>query len=56
MSFIENEQIKQAYECETCRVTVDQHLSRKSNTDSIFEKICEGIIAIRQVKPYVDKT
>ena len=52
---IDNKQIKQVYECKTLGVTVDQHLSWKSNTDNICRKICVGISAIRRIKPYVDK-
>ena len=48
--FIENIQIKhQVYECETFGVTVNQHLTWKSNTDGIWKKICAGISAIRRV-------
>ena len=52
---IENKQIKQVYECKTLGVTVDQHLSWKSNTENICKKITAGISAIRRVKPFVDK-
>ena len=52
---IQNKQIKQVYECKTLGVTIDQHLSWKSNTENIGKKICSGISAIRQVKPYVSK-
>ena len=34
--FIENEKIKQVYECKTLGVKVDQHLSWKRNTESIL--------------------
>ena len=34
---------------------IDQHLSRKSNTENICKKICSGISAIGRVKPYVSK-
>ena len=44
---IENEQIKRVYECKTLGVTIDQHLSWKSNTESFCKKICSGISAIR---------
>ena len=52
---IENEQIKRVYECKTLGVTIDQHLSWKSNTESICKNICSGISAIRRVKPHVNK-
>ena len=52
---IENKQIKQVYECKTLGVTVDQHLSWKSNIENICKKITAGISAIRRVKPFVDK-
>ena len=39
----------------TFGVTIDQHLSWKSNTENICQKICGGISAIRRVKPYVNK-
>ena len=52
---IDNKQIKQVYECKTLGVTVDQHLSWKSNTENICRKICAGISAIRRIKLYVDK-
>ena len=52
--FIENEKIKQVYECKTLGVTIDQHLSWKSNTENICKKITAGISAIRRVKPFVD--
>ncbi len=52
--FIENEKIKQVYECKTLGVTIDQHLSWKSNTGNIWKKITAGISAIRRVKPFVD--
>ena len=52
---IENEHIKQVSECKTLGVTVDQHLSWKSNTENIFKKITSGISALRRVKDFVDK-
>ena len=36
---IENKPIKQVYECKTLGVTVDQHLSWKSNTENICKNI-----------------
>ena len=52
---IENKQIKQVYECKTLGITVDQHLSWKSNTNNICRKIAAGISALRHVKPFVEK-
>ena len=52
---IENKQIKQVNECKTLGVTIDQHLSWKSNTDKICKKVTAGISAIRRVKPFVDQ-
>jgi hypothetical protein len=52
---IEDKQIKQVNECKTLGVTVDQHLSWKSNTENICKKITAGISAIRRVNPFVDK-
>ena len=43
--FIEKKEIKQVYECKTFGVTVDQHLSWKSNTDSICKKKNAGTFA-----------
>ena len=45
----ENKRIKQVQECKTLGVTVDQHLSWKSNTDIICRKITSGISALRRV-------
>ena len=52
---IENKHIKQVSECKTLGVTVDQHLSWKSNTENICKKITSGISALRRVKDFVDK-
>ena len=52
---IDNKEIKQVYECKTLGITVDQHLSWKSNTDIICKKITAGISAIRRIKPFVEK-
>ena len=52
---IENEQIKQVYECKTLGVRIDLHLSWKSNTENICTKICGGMSAIRRVKLHVNK-
>ena len=51
----ENKQIKQVHECKTLGVTVDQHLSWKSNTENICRKITSGISALRRLKDFVDK-
>ena len=53
--FIENQQIKQVYECKTLGIVVDQHLSWNSNTKNICKKISAAISALRRVKPFVDK-
>ena len=37
--------------CKTLGITVDQHLSWKSNTDIICKKITAGISAICRIKP-----
>ena len=52
---IENKRIKQVHECKTLGVTVDQHLSWKSNTDIICGKITSGISALRRLKDFVDR-
>ena len=52
---IENEHIKQVSECKTLGVTVDQHLSWKSNTENICKKITSGISALRRLKDFVHK-
>ena len=44
--FIESKQVKQVYECKTLGVTVDQHLSWKSNTQQFLPKICEFLLFI----------
>ena len=49
---IENEHIKQVSECKTLGVTVDQHLSWKSNTENICKKITSGISALRRVNKH----
>ena len=36
-------------------MTVDQHLSRKNNTENICKKITSGISALRQIKEFVEK-
>ena len=52
---IENKQIKQVHECKTLGMTVDQHLSWKSNTESICQKITSGIPGLRRLKDFVDR-
>ena len=49
---IENKRIKQVHECKTLGVTVDQHLSWKSNTDIICGKITSGISGLRRLKDF----
>jgi hypothetical protein len=36
-------------------VTVDQHLSWKSNTENICKKITSGISGLRRLKDFVDR-
>ena len=43
------------HECKTLGVTVDQHLSWKSNTDIICRKITSEISALRRLKDFVDR-
>jgi hypothetical protein len=52
---IGNKQIKQVHECKTLGVTVDQHLSWKSNTENICRKITSGISTLRRLKDFVGK-
>ena len=52
---IENKRIKQVHECKTLGVTVNQHLSWKSNTDTICRKITSGISVLRRKKNFVDR-
>ena len=52
---IENKQIKRVNECKTLGVTIDKHLSWKSNTEKICKKVTAGISAIRHIKPFVDQ-
>ena len=52
---IENRPIKQVKECKTLGVIVDQHLSWKSNTESICKKITSAISVIRKLKEFVDR-
>jgi hypothetical protein len=42
-------------ECKTLGVIVDQHLSWKSNTESICKKITSAISVIRKLKEFVDR-
>ena len=51
---IENESIKQVYESKTLGVTIDQHLSWKTNTENICKKITSGISALRRLKEFAD--
>ncbi|CAB3998795.1 Hypothetical predicted protein [Paramuricea clavata] len=52
---IENESVKQVHESITLGVTIDQHLSWKSNTENICKKITSGISALRRLKEFADK-
>jgi hypothetical protein len=47
---IENAPIKQVKECKTLGVIVDQHLSWKSNTESICKKITSAFSVIKKTK------
>ena len=51
---IENKRIKQVHECKTLGVTVDQHLSWKSDSDIICRKITLGISVLRRLKDFVN--
>ena len=50
---IENNSIKQVFESKALGVTVDQHLSWKSNTGHICKKITSGLGALRRVREFV---
>ena len=52
---IENKSIKQVYETKTLGVTIDQHLSWRTNTENICKKITSGISALRRLKEFADK-
>jgi hypothetical protein len=52
---IEKKSIKQVYESKTLGVTIDQHLSWRTNTESICKKITSGISAFRRLKEFADK-
>ena len=52
---IENNPVKQVTECKTLWVTVDQHLSWKSNTENMCKKITSRISALRRLKGFVDR-
>ena len=52
---IENESIKQVYETKTLGVTIDQHLSWKTNNENICKKITYGIWALGPLKEFADK-
>ena len=52
---IENNPVKQVIECKTLWVTVDQHLSWKSNTENMCKKITSRISALRRLKGFVDR-
>ena len=45
---IENKSIKQVNESKTLGVTIDQHLSWRTNTENICKKITSGIFADKQ--------
>ena len=52
---IKNKSIKQVYETKTLGVTIDQHLSWRTNTENICKKITSGISALRHLKEFADK-
>ena len=52
---IENKPVKRVIECKTLGVTLDQHLSLKSNTENICNKITSGISALRRLKEFIDR-
>ena len=52
---IESNPVKQVTECKTLGVTVDQHLSWKSNTENICKKMTSGISALRRRKEFVNR-
>ena len=52
---IENKPVKRVVECKTLGVTLDQHLSWKSNTENICNKITSGISALRRLKEFIDR-
>ena len=51
---IGNKSIKQVKQCKMLGVEIDQHLTWKSNTENICEKVNSGIFALRRLKPFVD--
>ena len=52
---IENKPVNCVIECKTLGVTLDQHLSWKSNTEIICKKITSGISALRHLKEFIDR-
>ena len=52
---IENKPVKRVIECKTLGVTLDQHLSWKSSTKNICNKITSGISALRRLKEFIDR-
>ena len=51
---LENKQIKQVHEFKTLGVTIDQHLSWKSDTENICRKISSGMSVLRR-EDFVDR-
>ena len=51
----EKKPVKRVIECKTLGVTLDQHLSWKSNTENICNKITSGISALRRLKEFIDR-
>ena len=52
---IENKPVKRVIECKTHEVTLDQHLSLKSNTENICNKTTSEISALRRLKEFIDR-
>ena len=52
---IKNKPVKHVIECKTLGVTLDQHLSWKSNTHNICNKITSGTSVLRRLKEFIDR-
>ena len=48
-------QLNKYAESKTLGVTIDQHLSWRTNTENICKKITSGISALRRLKEFADK-
>ena len=53
--YVKNESVNQVYESNALKVTIEQHLSWKSNTEVISKKIKSGISALKRLKEFADK-